>query len=103
MQRAQRSHARRAPSTHAEVEAGAARRGFDARRRTDGRLSSFPQARPYARQPTTRMQAGGRWCGSRAEAVHRRCNLARRFCRRLRECAGRVSVAHMREQRKFNP
>jgi hypothetical protein len=27
---------------------------------TDARLDSIPQARAYARQPTTRMQAGGR-------------------------------------------
>jgi hypothetical protein len=52
--------ARRASFTHVEVEAGATRRESDARRRTDGRLSSFPQARAYARQPTTRMQVGGR-------------------------------------------
>jgi hypothetical protein len=68
------------------------------RRRTDGRLSSFPQARAYARQPTTRMPAGGRWCGSRAEAAHQRCNQARQSCRKLRGCADRVSVAHVRGQ-----
>jgi hypothetical protein len=60
-------------------------------------------ARAYARQPTTRMQAGGRWYRSRAEAAHRRCNLARRSCKRLRGCAGHASAAHIREQRKFNP
>jgi hypothetical protein len=38
------SQARQTPFTHAEVEAGATRRESDARRRTDGRLSSFPQA-----------------------------------------------------------
>jgi hypothetical protein len=38
------SQARRTPFTHAEVEAGATRRESDARRRADGRLSSFPQA-----------------------------------------------------------
>jgi hypothetical protein len=38
------SQARRTPFTHAEVKAGATRRESDARRRTDGRLSSFPQA-----------------------------------------------------------
>jgi hypothetical protein len=101
MQRARRSHARRAPFTHAEVEAGATRRGFDAQRKTGGGgrpalmasqqmekaaelqnpevraelnrhvrecerkcfasgwLGSIPQARAYARQPTTHMQAGG--------------------------------------------
>jgi hypothetical protein len=92
------SQTRRAPSTHVEVETGAARRGFDVPRRTDGRLSSFLQARAYAKQPTTRMPAGGRWCGSRAEAAHQRCNQARQSCRKLRGCALRVSVAHMREQ-----
>jgi hypothetical protein len=68
-----------------------------------GRLGSFLQASVYARQPTTRMQAGGLWCGSRVKAVHRRCDQARRSCRKLRGCAARVSVAHVREQRKFNP
>jgi hypothetical protein len=97
------SQARRAPFIHAEVGTGAVRCGSDARRRTDGRLDSFPQARAYARQPTTRTQAGGRWCGSRAEAAHRRCNQARRSCRRLRGCADRVSAAHAREQRKLSP
>jgi hypothetical protein len=92
------SQTRRASSTHAEVEAGAARHGFDARRRTDGQLSSFLQARAYARQLTTRMQAGGRWSGSGAEAAHRRCDQARRSCRRLRGCADCVSAAHAREQ-----
>jgi hypothetical protein len=38
------SQARRTPFTHAEVEVGAMRRESDARCRTDGRLSSFPQA-----------------------------------------------------------
>jgi hypothetical protein len=32
------------------------------------------------------------------EIVRRRCNQARRSCRKLRECAGRVSAAHAREQ-----
>jgi hypothetical protein len=31
-----------------------------------------------------------------------RCNQTRQPCRKLRGCAGRVSVAHVREQRKFN-
>jgi hypothetical protein len=31
-----------------------------------------------------------------------RCNQARQSCRELRGCAGRVSVAHVREQKKFN-
>jgi hypothetical protein len=62
-----------------------------------GWLGSFPRARAYARQPTTRMQAEGRWCGSRAEAAYRRCDQARRSCRKLRECAGRVSAAYVRE------
>jgi hypothetical protein len=88
-----------------EVRAELNRRVHECKRKcfTSGRLGSFPQAGAYARQPTTRMQAGGRWCGSRVEAAHRRCNQARRSCRKLRGCAGRVSVAHVREQRKFNP
>jgi hypothetical protein len=53
MQRARRSHARRALFITAEVEAGTTRRGSDARRRTDGRLSLFPQAH-VLRQPITR-------------------------------------------------
>jgi hypothetical protein len=50
-----------------------------------------------------RVQAGGRWCGSRAEAAHRRCDQARRSYRRLRGCADRVSAAHAREQRRLSP
>jgi hypothetical protein len=56
---ARRSQARRAPLIHAKVEARAARRESNARRRIDGRLGSFPQAPAYARQPTTRMQVEG--------------------------------------------
>jgi hypothetical protein len=100
---ARRSQARRGPLIHAKIEARAARHKSNARRRTDDQLSLFPQARAYARQPTTRMQAEGRWCGSRVEATHWRCDQARRSCRRLRGCAGQVSVAHVREQKKFNP
>jgi hypothetical protein len=37
------------------------------------------------------------------EAAHLRCNQARQSCRKLRGCAGRVSVAHVREQKEFNP
>jgi hypothetical protein len=51
---------------------------------------------------TTRKQAGGRWCGSRAGAVLRRCDQARRSCRKLRGCADRVSAAHAREQRRLS-
>jgi hypothetical protein len=35
----------------------------------NGRLGSFPQARAYAKQRTTRKQVGGRWCGSRTGAA----------------------------------
>jgi hypothetical protein len=111
MRRARRSHARRAPFIHVEVEAGVTRRGFDTQRKTggigrpvlmasqqmeravelqnpevrtelnqrvrecewkcfaSGRLGSFPQTRMFARQPTMRMQAGGRWCGSKTGAA----------------------------------
>jgi hypothetical protein len=41
-------------------------------------------------------QVGRRSCG--AEAAHRKCNLARRSCKRLRGCAGQASAAHAREQ-----
>jgi hypothetical protein len=139
------SQARRAPFIHAEVEAGATRRGFDAQRKTDGggrpaliasqqveraeelqdpkvkadldshvcgcerecstggRLGSIPQACACARQQATREQVKGQWCESRTGAVHRRCDQARRSCRRLRGCADRVSAAHVREQRRLSP
>jgi hypothetical protein len=48
------------------------------------------------------MPAGGCWCGSRAEAAHQGCNQARQSCRKLCDCAGRVSVAHVREQRRLS-
>jgi hypothetical protein len=41
-------------------------------------------------------QVGRRSCG--AEVAHRKCNLARRSCRKLRGCADRVSATHTREQ-----
>jgi hypothetical protein len=87
---------------HEAVGAETERRGSDARRRTDGQLGSFPQAHAYARQPTTCMLAGGRWCGSGAEAAHRRCDHARWSYRKLRGCAGHALAAHVREQRRLN-
>jgi hypothetical protein len=48
------------------------------------------------------MQAGDRWCGSRAEAAHRRCNQAQRYCRKLHGCAGHASAAHGCEQRRHS-
>jgi hypothetical protein len=41
-------------------------------------------------------QVGRRSYG--AKAAHRKCNLARRSCKRLRGCAGQTSAAHAREQ-----
>jgi hypothetical protein len=68
------SQARRAPSTHAEVEAGAARRKSDARRRTDGWLGSFPQMRAYARQQATREQVKSQGCVSRGSSTREQEN-----------------------------
>jgi hypothetical protein len=69
----------------------------------DGRLVSFPQARAYARQQTTHEQVESQWCESSTGAVCRRSDRAQRSCRKLRGCAGRVSVAHVREQRRLSP
>jgi hypothetical protein len=46
---------------------------------TSGRLDSFPQARAYAKQQTTRKQVGGRWCRSRTGAAALR--MAAQVCR----------------------
>jgi hypothetical protein len=70
---------------------------------TGGRLGSIPHAWARARQQVMHEQVEGQWCGSRTGAAHGGCDQARRSCRRLRGCAGRVSTAHVREQRKFNP
>jgi hypothetical protein len=78
-------------------------RGCERESSTGGQLGSIPQACAYARQQITRRQDGGRWCGSKAEAAYRRCDQARRSCRKLRECAGRVSAAYVREQRRLSP
>jgi hypothetical protein len=67
------------------------------------RLGSIPQASARARQQATREQVKGQWCESSTGTVCRRCDRAWRSCRRLRGCAGRVSKAHVREQRKFSP
>jgi hypothetical protein len=153
------SQARRAPFAHAEVGAGAMRRGFDAQRMTGGGgrpvlmasqqmeraaelqdpevraelnrrirecerkcfasgwLGSFPQARAYAKQQTTRKQVGGRWCESRTGAAALR--MAAQVCRQCTHqssqveegfflCEQKCSVSHalashVRGQRKFNP
>jgi hypothetical protein len=68
-----------------------------------GRLDSFPQARAYAKQQTTHEQVEGQWCESRTGTARRRCDRARRSCRRLRGCADCVSAAHAREQRRLSP
>jgi hypothetical protein len=52
-------------------------------------------------------QVGRRICGAKAwlgvtSSEEPRRNQARQSCRELRGCAGHVSVAHVREQRKFN-
>jgi hypothetical protein len=83
-----------------EVRAKLNRRVRECERKcfASGRLGSISQASACAGQLTTRKQIGGCWCGSTAKAAHRRCNPARQSCRRLRECADRVSAAHAREQ-----
>jgi hypothetical protein len=68
-----------------------------------GRLGSIPQACVRARQQATHEQVKGQWCESSTGIVCRRCNRARRFCRRLCGCADRVSAAHAREQWRFSP
>jgi hypothetical protein len=88
-----------------EVRAELNRRVRECERKcfASGRLGSFPQASACARQQITREQVVGQWCESSTGTVCRRCDQAWRSCRRLRGCADRVSVAHVREQRKFNP
>jgi hypothetical protein len=94
------SQARRALFIHTEVRAELNWRVRECKRNcfASGRLSSILQASARARQQATHEQVKTQWCERRAEAVHRRCDLARRSCRRLRECADRVSAAHAREQ-----
>jgi hypothetical protein len=78
-------------------------RGCERECSAGGRLSSIQQARACARQQATREQVMGQWCESRTGTVCRRCDRARRSCRRLRGCADRVSTAHAREQWRFSP
>jgi hypothetical protein len=68
-----------------------------------GQLGSFLQGCAHARQQATREQVKGQWCESSIGTVCRRCDRARRSCRRLRGCADRVSAAHAREQWRFSP
>jgi hypothetical protein len=65
---------------------------------TGGRPGSIPQASARARQQATREQVKGHWCESSTGTMRRRCDQARRSCRRLRGCADRVSVTHAHEQ-----
>jgi hypothetical protein len=78
-------------------------REWERKRSTGDRLGSIPQACARARQQAMREQVKGQWCESRTGTVHRRCNQARRSCRRLHGCADRVSASHAREQWRFNP
>jgi hypothetical protein len=78
-------------------------RECERKRFASGRLGSIPQACARARQRATREQIKSLWCKNSIETVRRRCNQARRCCRRLRGCADRVSAAHAREQWRFNP
>jgi hypothetical protein len=70
---------------------------------TGGQLGSIPQACARARQQATHEQVEGQGCGSKTGVARRRCDQARRSCRRLRGCADRVSAAHVREQRRLSP
>jgi hypothetical protein len=96
--------ARRAGKKGGEAEVATRCNELGEARCSQARRAPFThiQARAYARQPTTRMLAGGRWCGSRAEAAHQKCNQAWQSYRKLRGCAGRVSVAHVRKQRRLS-
>jgi hypothetical protein len=58
-----------AAQRHEAVGAEAARRGSDARRRTDGWPGSIPQTRARARQQATREQVEGQGCGGKAGAA----------------------------------
>jgi hypothetical protein len=88
-----------------EVRAESNRRVRECERKcfASGRLGSILQASARVRQQATREQVVGQWCESSTGTVCRRCDQAWRSCRRLRGCADRVSEAHVREQRKFNP
>jgi hypothetical protein len=44
-----------------------------------------------------------RWRPDAVSSEEPRCNQTRQSCRMLRGCAGRVSVAHVREQKRFSP
>jgi hypothetical protein len=68
-------------------------RGCEREYSTGGRLGSIPQACARARQ----------WCGSSTGTARRRCDQARRSCRRLRGRADRVSAAHAYEQWRLSP
>jgi hypothetical protein len=88
-----------------EVRAELNRRVRECERKcfASGRLGSIPQASARARQQATREQVKSQWCESSTGTARRRCDRVRQSCRKLRGCAGCVSVAHVREQRKFNP
>jgi hypothetical protein len=73
-------------------------RGCERECSAGGRLGLIPQACAHARQQATREQVESQWCESRTGTTRRRCDRARRSCRRLRGCADRVSAAHAREQ-----
>jgi hypothetical protein len=62
---------RKAKLQDLEVRAKLNRRVRECERKcfTSGRLGSFPQARAYARQRTTREQVEGQWCESRTETA----------------------------------
>jgi hypothetical protein len=70
-------------------------RGSDAARPGRTRVRQQEEEEELCRTTTSKLRASG----ARAEREQRRrCNQARRSCRRLRGCADRVSAAHAREQ-----
>jgi hypothetical protein len=99
------SQARRALFIHTEVrtELNWRVRECEGKCFASGRLGSIPQASARARQQATREQIKSQWCESSTGTARRRCDQAQRSCRKLRECAGRVSAAHAREQRRLSP
>jgi hypothetical protein len=78
-------------------------RGCERKCFASDRLGSIPQACARAGQQATREQVKGQWCESSTGIARRRCDQARRSCRRLCGCADRVSAAHAHEQRRLNP
>jgi hypothetical protein len=86
------SQARRAPFIHAEVEAGATQRRFDAQRKTGG------GGRPVL-MASQQMERAAELHLVRAEVVHRGCGQARRPYGWLCKHAGRARTGAVRSKR----